>query len=282
MEPTTLYPDGLVGPIDANTPVPPTIFAKPARALDVQVDYQFAASDGAKATGSYAIDAVVSGDAGWSTTLPLVERTPLDDGATRAETSVDLGMLAGLVEQITDEAGVPSMRYDVAITPRFDVRADVAGSRVEEQYAPKLSLTYTGANWTVAPELHAEQTHPLGAEVTRTVQLAGVDVSLLRLAFVPALALLLFAALLVALAIRRVPRLTVDALLRRPGIAVIDLEQPPADADLAVPLSSAEGIRRVAERDGGLVLRYEHDGDMLLYARHDDRVYCYTVETADR
>jgi signal peptidase I len=282
LDPTTLYPDGVIGPIDATTSKPPTIFAKPARAMDVQIDYRFDADRDAPIDGTVAVDAVVSGDAGWSTTLQLAEPSRLDRRTTRIEVPLDLGTVRELVARVGDETGMPSSRYEISIVPTFHVRSTVADTAVDEQYSPSLAVSYTGTTWTVGPQLHAEKTQRLGSEVTERVQLAGIDVALLRWAVAPATALLLLAVGLVALAVGRVPRLTVDALLRRPGIAVIDLERPPADADLAVPLTSAEGIRRVAERDGGLVLRYEHDGDTLLYARHDNRVYCYSAGDAHR
>lgn len=277
---TTLYPDGVVGPIDANTSAPPKVFAKPAHVLDLALDYRFDASDGATPTGTYTIDAVLSSDAGWQTTLHLTEPAAISGNTVHADVPLDLTTLRDIVTRVAQESGLTAGPFAVTIQPSFDVRATVAGTAVTEQFRPALKVNFTGNTWDVAPALHAEQPKRLGSDVTEDVKLAGLPVATLRLLAVPVVALLCLAAALVWLALRRVPSFTVDALLRRPGIAVIDLEQPPADAERATPLSSPEGIRRIAERDGGLVLRYEHDGGTLLYARYEDRVYSYVVEDA--
>jgi signal peptidase len=282
VEPTTLYPDGVVGPIDAKSSAPPKVFAKPARVLDVSLDYRFDASGGAKPSGTYAINAILSAEAGWQTSLRLTEPEAITGNTAHAEFPIDLATVRDIVTRVAEESGLTPGPFTMTIQPTFDVRTNVVGNAINDQYRPELTVKFTGNTWDVAPNLHAEQPRRLGSNVTQDVELAGVRVTTVRLLVFPAVALLAAAALLVWTALRRSPSFTVDALLRRPGIAVIDLERPPADADLALPLTSPEGIRRIAERDGGLVLRYEHNGETLLYARHENRVYCYTVEDAHR
>jgi signal peptidase I len=275
LDPTTLYPDGTVGPIDASSPPPPKVFAKPARTLDVAIDYRFTGAQ-ADATGRYTVDALVIGDAGWQTTVPLVEPTVFSGATAQVHVPLDLAAIVALGKRVDAESGTTSRGFQVQVRPTFELSTLVAGTEVRESFAPPLTVAHDGATWAVKSELHAEKTQRLGADQTERVELAGVPVTQVRWLWAPALALLLLAVGLVARAVRRDPLLAVDALMRRPGISVIDLEQPPADAALAVPLASAEGIRRVAQRDGGLVLRYDEGGHVRLYARHDERVYSYT------
>ena len=133
---------------------------------------------------------------------------------------------------------------------------------------------HTGMLWAEGPAWNPVGRYLVWSDIPNDEQL--------RWLAIPAALLMVGAIALITVALRRTPALTVDALLRRPGISVIDLEQPPADAALAVPLASAEGIRRVAERDGGLVLRFDEGDHVHLYARHDDRVYRYTPEASSR
>lgn len=281
LEPTTLYPDGVVGPIDATSEPPAKVFAKPAHTLDVVVDYRFAGAD-SDVSGTYAVDAIVVGDAGWETAVSLLAQTSLSGLDAHIELPLDLRGLVALAEQIDEEAGTSSRSFEVKVSPTFTPSGTVSGHAVTETFAPQLVIAYDGSTWAVTSELRAEQTERLGEETTERVELAGLPVEHLRWLAVPAGVLLVLGITIVTVAMRRTPSLTIEALLRRPGISVIDLEQPPADAANAVPLANPEGIRRVAERDGGLVLRYDEGGNVHLYARHDDRVYSYTPDGADR
>lgn len=281
VEPTTLYPDGAVGPIDATSEPPAPVFAKPAHTLDLAVDYRFVGAD-SDLSGTYAVDAVVVSDVGWETSVPLVEPASLSGLDAHIEVPLDLRGLVALAELVDEEAGTASSSFEVKVSPRFAPNGRVAGTEVSKEFTPQFVVAYDGSTWTVTSELRAEETERLGEEVTERVELAGLPVEHVRWLAVPAGLLLLLGITIVTVAMRRTPSLTVEALLRRPGISVIDLEQPPADAANAVPLANPEGIRRVAERDGGLVLRYDEGGNVHLYARHDDRVYSYTPDGADR
>jgi hypothetical protein len=281
LDPTTLYPDGTVGPVDASSPPPPKVFALPARTLDVVTDYRVEGVD-AETSGSYVVDAVLTGDAGWQLTIPVVDATPFVGTQSRVEVPIDLGEILATAKRIDEESGTMSRVVEVTLQPRFDLAATAAGLPVKETFAAPVTIAHDGSTWAVTSELHTEQSERLGEEVTERVELAGLPVELVRWSAIPAGALLILGVAIVAVAMRRTDSLTIEALLRRPGISVIDLEQPPADADLAVPLANPEGIRRVAERDGGLVLRYDEGGNVRLYARHDERVYSFTPGSTNR
>jgi hypothetical protein len=49
-----------------------------------------------------------------------------------------------------------------------------------------------------------------------------------------------------------------------------------------MPVATPDGLRRIAERDGGLVLRYDDGDGTSFYVHHDAAVYRYRAEAAVR
>src|SRR5690606_8894797 len=100
----------------------------------------------------------------------------------------------------------------------------VDGSAVDERFDPSFTVVHDGSTWTVSTPLAAEEIRQFGVDVIEKVELAGIRVEHLRLLIIPAVLLIVGAVTALTIALRRTPALTIEALLRRPGISAIDLE----------------------------------------------------------
>src|SRR5690606_34242142 len=160
------------------------------------------------------------GDAGWQTTVPMVEATPFTGNEAHVEVPLDLATFVDLAARIDEESGTRSSGVQVQLLPRFDLATTVGGRDIAETFAPELTVKYDGSTWAVTSELRAEETERIGEDITERVELAGVPVDQVRWLAIPAVVLLALGITIVTVAMRRTPSLTIEALLRRPGISV--------------------------------------------------------------
>jgi signal peptidase len=277
----TLYPDGVVGPIDAAAEDQPPVFALPARRLDVTVDYQIE-GDAADIAGAYTVDAVITAESGWQTTMPLIEETSFTGPSASIDIAVALDEVTALLDRIDIESGTTASSYTLSIRPTIDVDGRVDGEPVTESMEPTLDMTFDREVWDVTSPLELDTPVVLGADVTEDVTLLGVPVSLLRWAFVPGVLLWTIAAELSRRGVRRSPAAAVSTAFARPGIAVIDVDQRPSDERRSLLVHSPDDLRRVAERDGGLVLRHAKGATVSYFVHHDAALYRYDFVEARR
>mgnify|MGYP005856176843 CR=1 FL=1 len=288
VEPSTLYPDGTVGPVTAPPPgatptAAPPIYAKLARSLDLGFAYNLASSLPSQVSGEISADLRISaGKDGWSKTRELLPPTPFTGPTASARLSVNLAPIWALIETIEKETEVQAGAYDLVILPKVHIVGTLGSESIDEVYQPAFTVKLTRTLITPEPQLARSEPRSIGEAITSPaiVTLAGlsVEVGAARWASAGLAALLLLAAgLLAARIFLGLGGDEVAKVRARHGSLIVTVQEAYLRSQ-RIEVASMEDLARLADRDGRIILHQERGPEADVYFVHDgDLVYTYTV-----
>jgi signal peptidase I len=273
------------------------IFLKLVHAVNFNFAYAFSSSAAHGAAGTIALNAQVIGSNGWKRTLHLVAPTRFSGDHASVAGSLNLRSLSALVERVDALSDVNGGTYTLTLLPSVAVQGVVAGNALHDDFAPKLALLLDPNQLQLQPGNAAGP----GAALTQSTSGSGTvkaenKLSLLKLKLSVSLArrislyggaaalLLLLAGILMGLRSR-----TLDEHVRIErlyGDLIVPVEALPAEpAASVIKTSSIDGLARVAEQAGRMIMHLEHAG-LHTYVVEDGGVrYTYEhgtgVEAAD-
>ncbi len=280
MEPSTLYPDGVMGPIsatdaDRQTPAadpvttdtsattdssPGAIYMTLAQRLDLSFTYALESTDAIEgAAGELsAVLEIGTRDAGWTRSEQILEPTPFTGGSTSATLPVDLTAITALIDKVEDETSFLSPTYSITITPTVEIAGLIGDDAFDESYSSPFSMTLNGTGLTPDEDLFRRDAREFSALETSTnsVAVLGTSVSSTRsIASLAAVVALAAAGGLAALAYFGIGRGENAQIQARYGSMLISV----TDADRQhtphrVRVAAISDLVRLARRDAGVIL----------------------------
>ncbi|MBX0327663.1 signal peptidase I [Oscillochloris sp. ZM17-4] len=243
------------------------IFLQLSQKMSVAFDYQLASDLPADLRGRYDMVAAVSTQSGWNRTLTLAEPQPFSGGKLSAYGMIELSQISAMIAQFEAQTGLQHQQYILSITPRISIEGALGGEPLHDSFAPKMEFRLNEVQLQlIVGDAGKDLLQPAqeGAlKRTRsepsTISPLGLtlDVSLARQAGLIAAAISLGLAAIVGLPLLRAGGQGEQARIQmRYGAQIVDLAGPPdMRAARLVQIGSIEGLAKLAERHGALILR---------------------------
>ena len=284
-----VVPDGqrVYGSTTVTTGQP--LFMQIVHSARFHFSYTFASATRHAVAGRVGLDALVSGPNGWKRTLHVAPLQAFTGDHATAAGVLAFKPLLSLLHRIDTLSNVTGGTYTLTLVPRVDVHGIVDGSPLKESFSPRLPLMLDPNQLQLQP---GSATGP-SAAVALTPSASGSGVvqaparlALLKLRMPVRLArpvslfggigavVLLLVSLLFARRIR--PAGEHEWIRREYGALIIDVASLPTDSTAStIHTKSFEGIARVAEQSGHVIMHIERAG-LHAYAVEDGGViYLY-------
>ena len=293
MEPSTLYPDGVLqsgsaaptGAPDAGADAsPPAAFTSLTREAKLSFNYALDSDDAVDMTGTVAANLVIRPAGGeWSRTTPLLAPTPFEGTTATAPISIDLVAVGALINQIEDETGLSGRSYELMVNAHVTATGTRAGEPFETTFESPFTLTYDPV--LITPPSTLTTTTPTTATKTivrpKSLSLGfwSPRVSSARavamVGFSAMLGLLLMAGGYLALGLRNDEEARIRA---RYGSRLVSVAGPETErtAD-AVRVATMRDLARLAERFGSVILHAPLPEGHRYFVRDGEDTYEYFV-----
>lgn len=293
MEPSTIYPDGVLrspeGPAvpGAEAAAPQPAFASLAREARLTFTYLLEAGALADPSGTIAADLVIRPRANeWVRTTQLLAPEPFQGTTAARAMTVDLVAVKALIAQVEEETGLRGGPYEVVVVAKVEGKGTYAGSPLETAFESPFTLTYDGALITPPAEL----TSKAQASVTETVAVSrklwlGVwspTVSLARGLALTGFSTAFGAATVLGGYLAFLLWNDEQARIRaRYGSQMVDVQAAESvSRDDAVRVASIRDLSRLAERFGSVILHQPLADGHRYFVRDGDDTYEYVIVNA--
>lgn len=293
MEPSTIYPDGVLrspeSPPDpgAEAAAPQPAFANLAREARLTFTYQLEAGAPADLSGTIAADLVIHPRGGeWTRTTPVMAPHSFTGTEVTKQLSIDLSAVKALIAQVEEETGLRGGGYELVVTAKVEGKGTYGGSPIETSFESPFTLTYDGALIT----LPAELTTKLQSSTTETVAVSrklslGVwspSVSLARGLALTGFSTAFGAALVLGGYLAFLLWNDEQARIRaRYGSQMVDVQATEGDRrEDAIGVASIRDLSRLAERFGSVILHQPLADGHRYFVRDGDDTYEYVIAAA--
>lgn len=293
MEPSTIYPDGVLRSPEsppapgAEAAAPQPAFASLAREARLTFQYQLEAGAPADLGGTIAADLVVRPRGGeWLRTTPLLAAEPFQGTTAARKLTLDLVALKALIAQVEEETGLRGGGYELTVVAKVEGKGTYAGSPLETSFESPFTLTYDGALITPPAEL----TSKAQASVTETVAVSrklslGVwspTVTLARGLALTGFSTAFGAATVLGGYLAFLLRNDEQARIRaRYGSQMVDVQATEsAGREDAIGVASIRDLARLAERFGSVILHQPLPDGHRYFVRDGDDTYEYVITAA--
>jgi signal peptidase I len=290
MEPSTLYPDGLVSSpplVQADSPVAPQpprpAFSALVRDARVKFDYELDSTAPADLFGTISADLVIRATGGeWSRTTPLLAPEPFDGTATSRSVTVDLRAAKALIARVEEETGLRGGPYEIVVLMRIDGHGTYLGDPFETSFEAPFALTYNNALITPPAELttqaRASTTTTLTEPRTLSMGFWAPSVSLVRGLTVTGFA----TAVVVSIGLGAVLALSLwndeNARIRaRYGSQLVDVQTGDTAAEESIGVASIRDLARLAERFGSVILHQPLPNGHRYFVRDGEDTYEFVL-----
>jgi hypothetical protein len=288
VEPSTLYPEGLMGPVSAGQdlagrqlppkqgqpafPQGPAVYTKEPRDMIISFHYSLMGPARTDLIGNFSADLnVQAGENGWLRTITLVPRTAFEGPNFSAAIAVDLGQVMEMIASVEKQTDYKPNFYQLTVLPRVELHGRIAGDTVDESYSPPFRMLWERNRLVPDGDLTRSESRLLWDEQTVVVYVplgpAAVPVIAARAAGI-GLSLLGVLALGIA-GVRTWHRVRQDEALRiraRYRGLIVDVQA----ADLpsrgqTVVVSSMGDLARIARAEGRQIFHARADGQAEIY-----------------
>jgi signal peptidase I len=283
---------GVYGTTKVTTGEP--LFMQLVHSARFHFDYGFHSTAVHRVRGTVALDAVVSATNGWKHRIQIAAPQPFSGDHATASGVLAFQPLLALLHRVDTLSNVIGGTYTLTLVPRVQLDGAVAGTTLGEGFAPtvafmldphQLQLQPAGATGPSAAASLTQTTSGSGTvETANDVRFSKLSVPVepvreLSLIGGAAALLVLLGSLL--LARRAQPGDEHEEIRRTYGDVIVDVAELPGNAlSGAVQTSSFDGIARVAEQRGHVILHLERGG-MHTYLVEDGVVrYAYSTAAA--
>jgi signal peptidase I len=292
VEPSTLYPDGVVRPASpadesstADNEAPETTeeeFSEPVytpllRSFTIDYTYTLDTTAAADLHGMIGMDLTIQAGAdGWTRTRELVAARPFT--GTTADLSEELGVAAIAAElaEIEDETGAISSFYTWRIEPRVDIIGEVGGEEITEIVRPSFVIEYDSRSLRPSAELSSSEPVYETRVTTTEPRVGPVSVSAARwtalTGLVLSLAVLAGLAAVITLSVSRDEQKLIRLRYSSMLMPVLDsrLSNPPGTSRLRV--GTIHDLARLARASTGIIFEAPEDAGRVLYFVLDGEV----------
>lgn len=280
MEPSTLYPDGILGPISATAadredsaanpivaaesaatdPAAGAIYTSLAGRIDLTFTYVLESSGTIEsATGELsAVLEVGTALAGWTRTEQILEPKPFTGATASTTLPIDVATLTTLIDRVEKETGFASPSYEITVTPTVAIAGALGDDAINESYSSPFTMTLNGTSLTPDEDLFRRDAREFTAleASTKSVPILGTSVSSTRsigaLASLVALAAAGGLAALAWFGIGRGENAQIGARYGSMLISVTDADRK--HTTHRVRVAAISDLVRLARRDGGVIL----------------------------
>ena len=271
-----VYPDGLVDTGDS-------VFLQLVPALDLAFDYRLEAPNAHDVRGVVGLTAVLSDGAGWTRRIPVGEAATFDGTTGRAEGSLDIAALGGIVDELRALTGSATTTFSLAIVADVKLGGRVGDEPVTRSFSPQLPLLLDTVS--VHPNASSEDATIFSARQAETTTVrspSSVSIGVAQLSVGDArhvaliglaLAVLLSAVGGVALLLSRSNEARVSSLF---GDRLIAIAGPPAiESDRVTELVDAESLRQIAEQYNRVILHWREGRGHVYQVDEGGSLYRY-------
>ena len=318
VQPSSLYPDGIVGPVTPASPgaspaggqpavLPPSplgpaqdqrpagppIFTRQARELYLAVDYKLKSDLPADVSGEYSARVEIrAGPQGWTRTLEALPPTPFSGPAAAFSFPVDFGRVWAVIDTVEKETDFRPGSYEVRIVPTVRVRGRVGPGAVDDGFSPAFTVRLSRNQLTPDADLVRSEPRSVTELVGRDARLRlpsplpdlNLPVGAARVVGAGGLALsLLGAGLLAGVAFLGLGRPEPEKIRARYGSVIVAVAAAELKDGQVVRVASIEDLARVAERQGQVILHQVlESGEHRYFIPADGLVYEYVVPAPGR
>ncbi|MDX6472810.1 MAG: hypothetical protein QOK22_1626 [Gaiellaceae bacterium] len=282
---------GVYGSTTVKTGQP--LFTKLVHSVRFHFTYAFDSSTQHAVGGTVALDAVVTGSSGWKRTLVLTAPQTFTGDHATVDGVLTFAPLLALLKQVDTLTNVVGGTYTLTLVPHVAVKGVVDGSSVHEQFAPQLPLTLDPQQLQLQP---GSSTGPSATTaLTQTTSGSGTVMSASRISLLKlhlsvrlarSIALFGGAAALIAflvtllLARRSRPAGEHELIRREYGDLIVDVASLPSNSTAnTVQATSFDGVSRVAEQSGHVIMHVESDGIHTYVVEDGGVFYVYSDGT---
>jgi len=265
------------------------LFLRLVHSANFHFAYTFGSSAAHGVSGTIALDAKVVGSNGWTRMLHLAAPTQFSGDRTSVTGSLSFRSLTSLLERVDALSNVNGGTYTLTLLPKVQVHGLVGGDAVHDGFAPQLALMVDPTQLQLQPGSAAGP--GAASALTQTASGSGTvtvanRLSLLKLKLSVPLArrvslgggavavLLLLVGILLGLRSR--PADEHARIARLYGDLIVPVEQLPAEpAANVVKTSSIDGLARIADQAGRMIMHVERAGLHTYFVEDDGVRYTY-------
>jgi len=291
MEPSTLYPDGVlrnpqqgvVSESDAQTG-PPSAFTSIAREAALRFRYELDSDVPVTLRGTVAADLVIRPTGGeWSRSQELLAPQKFDGLTVSPTIAVDLTEVGALIGQIEKETGLSAGTYELMVVARVVAQGERDGVPFESTFESPFTATYTRTLITPPSTLttttEATSTETVIVERSLSLGIWSPSVAAARtlsvVGFAAALGGLLASGGYLALGLRSDEQARIRT---RYGARLVDVRASESRRDAkAVRVATIRDLARLAERCGSVILHAPRPDGHRYFVRDGDDTYEYVV-----
>ncbi len=290
-EPSTLDPDGVIGPISASAPAAENernsspIFTKLAKSMDIGVEYAALGVEPDGLRGQLSAELEIRAEDGWVRTRDLLAPTSFTGGEAAARMQIDLSEIAFFVATVEDETEFYARSYTVSVMLTVQLEGTVGSEPIEDTYTAALPIDFDPETITPGEQLAFTEVSEIGETVTKTNTMGvlgiPVPVQVVRwLSLVGALLALGGTVAVVALAYRRLSQDEVAMIRARYGSMLVSVAEVNRSTSRRIRVASMQDLARVAQRDGRMILDQRNGAGTHRYFVDDGSVtYEYTASS---
>jgi hypothetical protein len=297
MEPSTLYPDGILRPPaesgsdplqngeEGSSPAP--AFTALAREARVTFQYKLASSEAAELSGTVAADLVIRPEGReWVRTTELLAPRAFTGTSVDQSLTIDLLAVGALIAQISEETALSGGTFEVVVVARVEGAGTRAGEPLAVLFEQPFTLRYDRTLITPPAErtmtVQASSSELVTNSKSLSLVLWSPSVSAARalsvVGFVTALGALVVFGGYLALGLSSSEEARIRA---RYGSRLVDVrgaESGPEDD--AVRVASMRDLSRLAERFGSVILHQPMPAGHRYFVRDGDDTYEYVIASA--
>jgi len=291
--PSTLDPDGVLGPISASpmedAPEAPEarpliIFARLARNLELELDYSLDGPQPAAIQGEFAAALQITAANAWSTSFELAPPAPFAGNTLSRAVNVDFGEVFALINRVEQETGFEAGTYTVSVVPTVQVHGQLGSQSVDDSFAPAFSMTFTRTQIDLDTDLARAETRARSDTVVRenTVSVLGrpVAVSLARWTSLPGALMALGTTIMLLLVgffgYGQAEAAQIEARYGSQILSVKTADMP--EETRSVDVATFRDLARLAQQNGRNILHMRQgNASHLYFVQEGDTTYRYTI-----
>ena len=258
--PSVALPDGVVGPVSAETVAQtggqPALYSAVLSNIDFGYDYEMRAPERLEVLATGAAALRIRAQDGWERTIMLQPNQPLAGPKSTMLFTVNLDAVRLVIAGVEKTTGAKSAWYDLRVVPVVRLAGQMGTAHIDETYAREFNLRYDGVRITPEASALSRTEWKAGStlvKVTHRAHLFGLSMELGTARWAAALGAivaLLGAALLVAArpkAGAAVPSVASAAAAPVAPPAAMQASDPPS-APATPPAAAAAAMRRATGR----------------------------------
>jgi predicted dehydrogenase len=276
VEPSALYPDGRLGPVDATDPDADPEALYPALVDQVDVAVSWSATGVDEVSGTWRPVVSLVADDGWRRDLWVGEERDFVGQLVEGGFQLSVSEVVGTVARIEVETGAP-------VRTALELRADIVATGIADEEPVQLEASpVAGFNVSPAVLVPGEPAPSIApVEVTGVEaeprQLGSLTLGTLRWLLVGVVLAAGAAALAGAWELRRQSRRHDRALLAG-GVDVVEVSSPP---EIHLEVRTADDLVRLVRPGVDVVLHHQADGRHTYAVERNGRVHGWCWSSAD-